>query len=194
MNAAFTSGLRLDARQELTWESRVKCQTCPKSATVHLTDFVNGHKKELHLCQDCAEKQQLLKQQEFNLSNILQTVIGQHIGQLTDELGRLTCPACGVKYMEFKAEGRLGCPHDYEVFQVALEPLLQRIHRAVRHVGKKPRHGRIQAGRLKEIVELRRQLRNAVEAEAYEEAARLRDVLRQKEARDESGQPDSSQR
>ena len=165
----------------------MKCQSCAKAATVHLTDFVNGHKKELHLCGDCAEKQQLLKQQEVNLSSILQTVIGQHIGQLTDELGRLTCPACGVKYMEFKAEGRLGCPHDYQVFQTALEPLLQRIHRAVRHVGKKPRYGRIHAAHLKEIVELRRQLRSAVEAEAYEEAARIRDLLRKKEATDEPG-------
>jgi protein arginine kinase activator len=154
---------------------------------VHLTDIVDGHKKELHLCQDCAEKQQLLKHQELNLSAILQTVIGQHVGQLTDELGRLTCPACGIKYMEFKAEGRLGCPHDYEVFKVAVEPLLQRIHRATRHIGKSPRHGPVNAARMAEIVELRRQLRQAVEAEAYEEAARVRDLLRQKEAGDEPG-------
>ena len=40
---------------------------------------------------------------------------------------------------------------------------------------------------LAELVELRRQLRSAVEREAYEEAARLRDLLRQKEATDESG-------
>jgi protein arginine kinase activator len=90
----------------------VNCQSCNKPATVHLTDIVNGKKKEIHLCQECAEKQELLKQQELNLSAILQTVIGQHL-QPTDELSRLTCPACGIKYMEFKAGGRLGCPHDY---------------------------------------------------------------------------------
>jgi protein arginine kinase activator len=146
-----------------------------------LTDIVNGHKRELHLCQDCAEKQQLIKSQELNLSAILQTVIGQH-SPLTDELGRLTCPACGIKYMEFKAEGRLGCPHDYEVFQNALEPLLQRIHRSVRHVGKVPQHGRMHAARLAEILELRQQLHAAVAAENYEEAARLRDLIRTKES------------
>jgi protein arginine kinase activator len=147
-----------------------------------LTDIVNGHKRELHLCQDCAEKQQLIKSQELNLSAILQTVIGQHIGQLTDELGRLTCPGCGIKYMEFKAEGRLGCPQDYQVFQTALEPLLQRIHRSIRHVGKIPQHGRIHAARLAEILELRQQLADAVATEAYEEAARLRDLIRLKES------------
>jgi protein arginine kinase activator len=165
----------------------MKCQSCSSPATVHMTDIVNGQKKELHLCQSCAEQQQLIKEQELNLPAILQTLIGQHVGQPTDELARLTCPACGIKYMEFRAEGRLGCPHDYEVFRVGLEPLLQRIHRAGRHVGKSPRHGGQHAAWQAEVVELRRRLRAAVEEEQYEEAARLRDQLRKREATDESG-------
>jgi protein arginine kinase activator len=160
----------------------VKCHSCNKPATVHLTDIINGHKREIHLCQECAEKHQWFKQDEINLSGLLQTVLGKQVGQLTDELSRLTCPACGIKYMEFKAEGRLGCPNDYEVFQHALEPLLQRIHRAIRHKGKVPRTGLRSADWQRELVQLRQELRNAVEAEAYEEAARLRDLLRQKES------------
>lgn len=165
----------------------MKCQSCSQPATVHLTDIVNGHKKELHLCQECAEKKHLLKKQELNLQVILQTVIGQHVGQLTDELARLTCPTCGIKYMEFKAEGRLGCPNDYQVFQMALHPLLVRMHRATRHVGKIPRHSLFSASRLAEMADLRQRLRQAIDAEAYEEAARLRDLLRQKETTDEPG-------
>lgn len=160
----------------------MKCQFCSNPATVHLTDIVNKKKKELHLCQACAEQKQLVNQQELNLSAILQTLIGQQVGAATDELARLACPHCGIKYMEFRAEGRLGCPHDYEVFRVGLEPLLQRIHRAGRHIGKVPRHGVADARSLAELVEWRKQLRSAVEAEAYEEAARLRDLIRQKEA------------
>ena len=165
----------------------MKCQFCSNPATVHLTDIINGHKKETHLCQACAEKKHLLHQQELNLSAILQSVIGPHIGALTDDLARLTCPECGIKYMEFKAEGRLGCPHDYQVFQSALEPLLQRIHRATRHAGKHPRHRRHSAAWHSEVVALRQELREAVRVENYEEAARLRDLLRQKEATDEPG-------
>jgi protein arginine kinase activator len=164
----------------------MKCQFCSNPATVHLTDIVNKQKKEMHLCQACAEQQQLLKQDELNLPAILQTLIGQHVGQLTDELAQLTCPVCGIKYMEFRAEGRLGCPHDYEVFRAGLEPLLQRIHRAGKHVGKAPRRGPGAAALQGELLELRRQLRVAVDAEGYEEAARLRDLIRQKEAADES--------
>jgi protein arginine kinase activator len=165
----------------------MKCQSCGSPATVHLTDIVDGHKKELHLCQACAEGQQLVKQQELNLPAILQTILGQHLGPATDELARLTCPVCGIKYMEFRAEGRLGCPHDYEAFRTGLEPLLQRIHRAGRHVGKAPRRRPGPPAAQAELLALRRRLRAAVEAESYEEAAHLRDVIRQKEATDESG-------
>jgi len=164
-----------------------KCHLCSNAATVHLTDIVNGHKNETHLCQGCAEKKQLLNKQELNLSAILQTVIGPHIGAQTDDLARLTCPDCGIKYMEFKAEGRLGCPRDYDVFQSALMPLLERIHRATRHTGKQPRRDRRRDGWHVEVGALRQKLREAVDSENYEEAARLRDMLRQKEATDEPG-------
>ena len=54
-------------------------------------------------------------------------------------------------------------------------------------LGKSPRHQPADAGRVAELVELRQKLRAAVEAEQYEEAGRLRDLLRKKEATDESG-------
>jgi protein arginine kinase activator len=158
---------------------------------VHVTDIIDGKKKEVHLCQACAEQQHLVQEEQPNLSAILQLVIGQNVGPVPDELARLACPVCGIKYMEFRAGGRLGCPHDYQVFRHALDPLLVRIHRGTRHLGKVPRHAVRNAARQAEIVQLRQHLRAAVEAEAYEEAARLRDVLRHKEATDESGQPDS---
>jgi protein arginine kinase activator len=160
----------------------VKCQFCSNPATVHLTNIEDNQKKELHLCQSCAKQHQLIQQNELNLPAILQTLIGQHVGPLTDELARLTCPACGIRYMEFRAAGRLGCPHDYSVFRAGLEPLLQRIHRAGRHVGKRPRRPAVSPEQQAELVELRRRLRAAVEAEAYEEAARIRDILRRKDS------------
>jgi len=165
----------------------MKCQYCSNPATVHLTDLVKKQKKELHLCQACAEQQQLLQHNELNLTTIVQTLLGQHVGPLPDELARLTCPRCGIKFMEFRAEGRLGCPHDYEVFRAELVKLLERIHRSGRHVGKVPRRKPVDTKILAEVAELRSQLRHAVEAEAYEKAAQLRDMIRQKEATDESG-------
>jgi protein arginine kinase activator len=164
----------------------MKCQSCAKPATVHLTDIVNGVVNKLHLCQECAEKQQLVKEQELNLPAILQSLLGQHVGPLPDELARLTCPACGVKFMEFRAEGRLGCPYDYTVFQSALEPLLTRIHRSERHQGKRPARRRASQYDA-ELVELRQRLQKAIQTEAYEQAAMLKTVIREKETMDEHG-------
>ncbi|HEX5269448.1 MAG TPA: UvrB/UvrC motif-containing protein [Gemmataceae bacterium] len=160
----------------------MKCQACANPATVHITTIEKGgQKKIVHLCQACAEKQQLVKQQELNLPAILQTLIGQHVGPLSDELARRACPECGIKFMEFRQQGRLGCPHDYSVFRDEIEPLLEKIHRSARHVGKSPRRRPSDPAGQAEVLALRRRLREAVEAEAYEEAARIRDLLRQKE-------------
>ncbi len=163
----------------------MNCQSCGKPATVHLTNIVGNTKIETHLCQECAEKQDLLKAKELNLSAILQTVIGQHVGGATDELARLACPSCGIKYMEFKAQGRLGCPRDYDIFREPLIPLLQRIHRAERHAGKVPKRDPLFHQQQQELMTLRQQLRRAIDEEAYEEAARLRDLIHQKEQEDE---------
>lgn len=166
----------------------MQCQNCPNPATVHQTFIVEGQKQVTHLCQSCAEKQQVLVHKELNLPAILQTLITQQLGPVTDSLSRLTCPCCGIKYMEFRAEGRLGCPKDYDVFRVGLEPLLRRIHRATRHLGKGPRRNPHAQQRHTELIALRRQLQTAVETEAFEDAVRLRDLIRQKEATDdESG-------
>lgn len=158
----------------------MKCQFCSQPATVHLTKIIDQQKQEIHLCQDCAEAKNFVKHQELNLPALLQNVIGQFLDPHLDELSRLVCPVCGIRYMEFRTQGRLGCPHDYTVFRSGLEPLLQRLQRSQRHVGKSPRQGPAPTPQLIEIAQLRRQLQSAVDAEAYEEAARLRDLLRSK--------------
>jgi protein arginine kinase activator len=176
----------------------MKCQQCTNSATVHLTKIINKQKTEVHLCQACADKQHT-PAADLSLSSILQSLIGQHVSSVAEELARLNCPTCGIKYMEFRADGRLGCPADYEVFRAGLLPILQRIHRATRHVGKVPRRRacdphRGRPGRgcpgpdpAAELLALRQQLRRAVETENYERAAEIRDLIRQKEALDEPG-------
>jgi protein arginine kinase activator len=160
----------------------MKCQFCDKPATVHLTNIAKGGKKQvLHLCERCARKHNLIPDQPTPHVD-LKALLGLLAGA-TDPAA-LTCPTCGLQYGEFRAEGRLGCPDDYAAFRPVLEPLLERIHRAQAHVGKVPRKVRRQAAAA-ELKTLRKQMRAAAKAERYEEAARLRDLIRQKEATDE---------
>lgn len=151
----------------------MKCDHCGKPATIHLTKVVNKDVVSLHLCAACEKQAELIPEgpgPAINLPALLALLMGQTPGSLT-------CPACGLKYAMFKNEGRLGCPHDYDAFRAALEPLLVRIHRGTAHAGKVPK---TIAARL-ELAALKAQLTAAVAAENYEEAARLRDRIRQKE-------------
>ncbi len=165
------------------------CQFCGDPATVHLTDIVNKKKREMHLCENCARRQNLLPDApspQLNLPALLQLLMNQFApvpgGAETDEGDptALTCPTCGLKYAQFRADGRLGCPEDYEVFYPVLVPILERVHRGLQHHGKVPRAVRRRRER-DELDDLKGQLAEAVAAEDYEEAARLRDRIRGKE-------------
>jgi protein arginine kinase activator len=158
----------------------MRCQRCQKEASVHLTEPIDGQRRELHLCQSCARKAGLsLPESPPNLALdvVVQSLIVANVGELVGELAELRCPDCGIKFMEFRAGGRLGCPQDYRVFSAGLLPLVQRYHGASRHVGKIARRHERAGLRLR----LRTQLRQAIAREDYEEAARLRDQLRVKD-------------
>lgn len=159
----------------------MKCQFCDNPATVHLTKVVNKRKREVHLCEGCARKNQVSP--GIDLKSLLGLLVGP-LAPAAASPDALTCPTCGLQYPEFRAEGRLGCPADYDVFRPLLEPLLDRIHRSAVHAGKVPQTFRRQQ-RQAELADLRTQMQAAVAAEDYEAAARLRDTIRQKEAPDE---------
>ncbi|MGO9598609.1 MAG: UvrB/UvrC motif-containing protein [Isosphaeraceae bacterium] len=156
------------------------CQRCKNNASVHLTQRVGESRQELHLCLACAQKAGLAVPEnppDLALDAVVQSLIVAHVGELVGELADLSCPDCGIKYMEFRAGGRLGCPQDYRVFSRGLLPVLQRVHGATRHVGKSARQRPGAINRLR----LRSQLREAISHENYEEAARIRDELRLKD-------------
>lgn len=157
------------------------CQRCQGEASVHLTEVVDGQSRELHLCAPCARKAGVELPEStpsLALDKVVQNLIVAHVGELVGELASLTCPDCGLKFMEFRSRGRLGCPNDYRVFARGLLPLVQRAHGATRHVGKVARRRPGATERLR----FRTQLREAIAREDYELAARLRGQLRLKDA------------
>lgn len=90
------------------------------------------------------------------------------------------CPICGMTWAAFKSGGVMGCPHDYEHFEQRIAPLIRRAQEnATQHAGKMPTQLR-QTSPAKQIdtARLRRELEQAVDAENYELAAKLRDELK----------------
>jgi len=157
----------------------MKCQKCTKAATLHITEVLAEDQwEELHLCEECAHKYLDEPQAKVQGSkgSIPAPAEEEEVGGLHKE-----CTECGIKFAEFRNSGRLGCSHDYNAFREELLPLLENIHGETRHVGKAPRRSPQAKQTQSELAQLRKQLLQAVSREAYEEAARLRDRIRQLE-------------
>ena len=156
------------------------CENCnEKPATVHITELLDGEKREAHLCEACAhEKNVALSASVPSINEILSSLMEAHAEKNVPELISAACPNCGITYADFKRIGRLGCARDYAIFKKGLLPFLERIQGAAVHKGKSPRKASHDTVQTAELLRLRRELNTAIANEKYEEAARLRDRIR----------------
>jgi len=164
------------------------CDVCAKNpATVHLTEIVDNQTSELHLCEECARQKSAQMEQKFGLSDLLAGLVEfkQPIEQEKEDDLKLKCPKCGMTYADFKKVGRLGCGNCYIAFKKYLAPLLKRIHGSAQHLGKSPsKVTRVVKKKIDEQ-DLRLRLQQAIENEAFEEAAKLRDQIKMLEKKQE---------
>ena len=158
----------------------MKCSNCKeKPATVHLTQIVGDKMQKLDLCEDCAKAKGVNDPGGFALADLM---LGLGASQEMEQSSggvEIKCPRCGFTQADFKKSGRLGCPECYKTFAEGLEGLLKTMHKGTRHVGKVPQafqQNRDLADRLKV---LHKKLSKAVEDENFEQAALLRDEIRQ---------------
>ncbi|MBI2931286.1 MAG: UvrB/UvrC motif-containing protein [Planctomycetes bacterium] len=155
------------------------CEKCNKNhATVHVTEVINGVKKEAHLCEECARSTGVGIKFTFSISDILGNLMESKPGKQSERMAQLKCSECGMTYTEFKQKARLGCANDYEVFRAGLVPLLEKIHQATQHVGKTPHTADTQIKKENELVRLKRELDGLVKSESFEKAAEVRDRIR----------------
>ena len=174
----------------------MKCEKCGKNeATMYYKETVNGVTREMHLCEDCAKKENIGSTFENAFASMnhfwsdpFHSFLGGGFGSLwNDMLGspaatmlgtERKCPTCGMTESELRQTGRVGCPDCYNTFSDILNPYVEKIHGATRHIGAAPAAEQPKAD---PIETLRAQLKTAVENEEYEQAARLRDEIRRME-------------
>jgi len=156
------------------------CSICKeKEAKVHYTQIVGNKIQKVDLCEDCAKTKGINDPASFSLADLM---LGLGASQEIEQSSRgaeLKCPRCGFTQADFKKAGRLGCPDCYKTFAEALEGLLKSMHKGTRHVGKVPeslRQNRDVSDRLKG---LQKKLARAIEEEDFEQAALLRDEIKQ---------------
>lgn len=160
------------------------CCICKeKEATVHLTQIAGNKMQKVDLCEECAKTKGVNDPTGFSLADLLLGLgASQEIEQAAGG-GELKCPRCGFTQADFKKAGRLGCPDCYQTFGEALEGLLKSMHKGTRHVGKVPEALRQNRDLSDRVKALEKRLTKAIQEEDFEEAAVLRDEIKQTKAR-----------
>lgn len=178
------------------------CSICKKNpATIHIQEIINGEKKSMHICAECAAQKSKNDPafQGINLAEMLYNLSGQielpdpnNTEEDKTEENRpqvtLTCSSCGWDTNKFRKTGRMGCANCYNTFMEILSPALKNMHKGTMHVGKRPGGGAgaETAALMMEIMGLQKELEELVQREEYEKAAVLRDKINELKTRAEN--------
>lgn len=167
----------------------MKCERCNKNeATIIVIQISNGKPEKLHICDRCANEDSdengfavPISFQDF--FQALLDIIGMEVqynqyNNNNSENDETRCKVCGTTYSEFKSTGRLGCENCYKTFKPQLDTVLQNMQGSTSHIGKVPASQRDKYNTKYEIDKLRKELKEAVQIEDYEKAAKLRDQIK----------------
>ena len=164
------------------------CDDCKQNqACIPLTQISNStaSKIDKHLCEECAKKYGNFifnVNQNFSVNDLLAGMFNKSLPEATQAQPKgEECPNCHMTYRDFSRTGKIGCSVCYETFAKKLEALLRRLHGDSSHTGKIPRRSGGQIELRQRIVKMRQALTNYVLNEEYEEAARVRDEIRELE-------------
>lgn len=171
------------------------CDRCQKrDAKILYTEIISGIKKEQHLCEECAadytsfQMKKPLLSSELTLGNLLSALLDSYytaggVNKTGDSKPDIVCDNCGTSYEEFLHKGRFGCPDCYRSFHSELGKTLKGIQGSDVHKGKRPKGYESSTDRIlkgfTEVEKLGLKLQEAIEKEEFEEAARLRDLIKQ---------------
>lgn len=181
------------------------CDNCGKrEANVRYSENINGNKKELNLCEECSHKLGI-DNMDFNMPIDFSSFFGEFMEDfstpefmpLFNNVKTLKCDKCGYTFEDIVETGKLGCGNCYIVFEEKLDPIIKKIQGNNRHIGRlgkiidipknqkndnKEENNKIETTKEKTKIEkLQEQLREAIKEERYEDAAKIRDEIKQEE-------------
>lgn len=165
------------------------CEHCNQNeATIHYTEIVNGIKKEHHVCSDCAKELDFsyysdVLNSEMPFAKLLTGLLASKMVMQENDnpMTHVICPKCKMNYDEFTKVGKFGCAECYNVFGLLIEEHMKKLHGDSAHTGKQYRRYEF-ADNIDqmetELEVLKAKLKEAIQIENYEEAAKLRDEIK----------------
>ncbi len=169
------------------------CENCKSnSATFHYTHSENGNVTEAHLCPECAKKlglstsASIMGEGLFSGKSIFDEFFGGSFSSFLTgaphsqptSAKQAICPRCGMSEREFRKNGKFGCSECYNTFSDLCKAVLQKLHSSSEYKGKLPSGICENASTERKIEKLRNDLQSAVEAQEYENAAKIRDAIK----------------
>ncbi len=162
----------------------MKCDFCKEKATVFLTQLVEGQMKKVCLCDACAKERGVTDPTGFSLADLLLGGLtggpGEKIlsGASTASGNGKTCGTCGFTLEDLRRVRRFGCSECYATFGEEVGQMVRGMHKGMSHIGKVPEGLMATQFRNQRIAELQGRLDQAISSESYEEAAGIRDEIR----------------
>lgn len=155
------------------------CEKCGiNHATTHIKTVVNGVIKEYNLCSACAAN-------EGYSTNGLASVLASMFGEISNvELSKYQtkCSICGRTFSDIAKTGKVGCSECYDTFYDQLLPYLKKVHGSTAHVGKTPETApSVEKTPKSTLEDLKNELSRLVAEEKYEQAAVVRDKIKELE-------------
>ncbi len=177
------------------------CQNCGKNeANVRYTQVINGVRKELNLCSDCARK---LGVDRIDIPMDFTSFLGDFFNDYAESsllpsfsIDNVKCKTCGMSYNDFIDTGMFGCSDCYDTFSGPIDSLLKNLHGTAKHIGRGAKNvddllntkSKKTSGKNKtnaensensELEDLQKQLDKAIKEERYEDAAKIRDKIKE---------------
>lgn len=170
----------------------MKCQHCNKNeATTYFKQNINGQITEMHLCEDCARELGVMSSfspENFFADSFLGNLLGAGIPAMNIISGVDRCESCGSTFNDIINSGMVGCADCYEKFARRLEPSLFKLHGNAVHVGKNISYTEVpdpqkeksaaEAPQKSALDKLRDELKLAVKEQRFEDAAVIRDKIK----------------
>ncbi len=167
------------------------CQNCGKNeATTHIKRVVNGDTTQTHLCAECAKAMgygDMFSGFGLNLDDFFGGFLGDTVQKLSAQ-SEQRCQKCGNTFSDIVNSGKVGCSECYKIFYDKLLPSVQRIHGRIQHNGKQAVKIETTAENIEKpqqdpIEEMKNQLAKAIENQEFEQAAVLRDKIKELESK-----------
>lgn len=178
------------------------CENCGKNhANVQYTEIINGEKKQVFLCEECSQKLGIGKM-DFNIPINFSSFLGDFLEDFQnsafmptlDIKNEVKCDSCNMTFEEFLNSGKFGCSNCYNTFESKIDPILKKIHGNNRHIGRignivennnikfeNNRTSQENQTEVSKLDDLKEQLKVAIKEERYEDAAKLRDEIKELE-------------